>query len=72
MAARRTTRTGSARPATARFDYYKVQVWNPRTCAWSPIKGMHDTEAAGWAACPAGQTCRLMHMTPGNQTPITR
>lgn len=65
-------RTGTVRSGTARFDYYKVQVWNPRTCAWSPIKGVFETEAEGWAACPKGKQCRLMHMVPGSQTPVTR
>jgi hypothetical protein len=58
------TRSASYEP------YYKVQVFDPRSCAWKPAPGMYGTEAEAWAAAPAG--ARLMHMTPDMKTPITR
>jgi hypothetical protein len=63
--------TGPRKGRTTDFaPYYKVQVFDPRSCAWKPTKGMYGTEAEAWAAAPDG--ARLMHMTPTAKTPVTR
>lgn len=70
------TSTGPAtgrRAGTVRFDtYWKVQVWQPASLAWRDVQRAHDTEAAAWAACPAGQVCRLMRVYPGGREPVSR
>lgn len=63
----------SRRAGTVRFDaYFKVQVWQPNSLAWKDIQRAYDTADEAWAACPAGQECRLMRVYPGGREPITR
>jgi len=73
MSTARTATTGRRRPGSVRFDpYWKVQVWEDRSLTWKDVQKAHPSPEQAWAAAPAGQTVRLMHVYPGGRAPVTR
>jgi len=59
------------RAGSARFsNYFKVQFWDARNCAWADIQKQHPTAEAARAACPAGKRCRVMEVTPAGRRPL--
>jgi hypothetical protein len=53
---------------SVRFDpYYKLETWNPRALAWSPVQRRFETETAAVSAAQRGQF-RVMIVTESGIT----
>jgi hypothetical protein len=50
--------------------YYKVQVWEERSCAWKDIQRSHATIADAQSAFPTDRTCRVMEITESGRHPV--
>src|SRR5262245_66298232 len=55
---------------SARFaPYFKVQEYDPRTCAWLDVQRAHPTLEAARAAYRPGVRCRVMEITERGRRP---
>lgn len=56
---------------SVRFEpYYKVQVWDARSYAWSDVQRQYESEQEAREAFPAGATCRVMEVTTEGRHPL--
>lgn len=56
---------------STRFDpYFKVQVWEDRSCAWKDLQRSFDTVEAARCAFPAASVCRVMEISESGRKAI--
>ncbi len=60
------------RAGSVRFDpYYKLEVWETRRLAWTPIQRRHESEASARAAFPAETRVRLYRVSEAGRVLVS-